>query len=191
MEIRGSGSILGSKQHGHIDNIGYDLYMKYLTQAVNKLKGIETRETIETVIDLKIDSYIPKTYIEDERLRLEIYKKISVLESEKEYSDLIDELIDRFSDLPKEVVNLMDISLLRYKASKINVISIIEKDGKYTIKLNEEIGLNLIKEMGENFKYISYDLSEHSEIILEKLKYPMEDLKKALVIISSQKNHNK
>lgn len=85
----------------------------------------------------------------------------------------------------------MDISLLRYKASKINVISIIEKDGKYTIKLNEEIGLNLIKEMGENFKYISYDLSEHSEIILEKLKYPMEDLKKALVIISSQKNHNK
>ena len=117
--------------------------------------------------------------------------KISVLESEKEYSDLIDELIDRFSDLPKEVVNLMDISLLRYKASKINVISIIEKDGKYTIKLNEEIGLNLIKEMGENFKYISYDLSEHSEIILEKLKYPMEDLKKALVIISSQKNHNK
>lgn len=191
LEIRGSGSILGSKQHGHIDNIGYDLYMKYLTQAVNKLKGIETRETIETVIDLKIDSYIPKTYIEDERLRLEIYKKISVLESEKEYSDLIDELIDRFSDLPKEVVNLMDISLLRYKASKINVISIIEKDGKYTIKLNEEIGLNLIKEMGENFKYISYDLSEHSEIILEKLKYPMEDLKKALVIISSQKNHNK
>lgn len=191
LEIRGSGSILGAKQHGHIDQIGYDLYMKYLTRAVEKLKGIEVEEEIESTIDLRVDSYIPKTYIEDDILRLEVYKKISVLESEEEYSDLVDELIDRFSEPPKELLNLMDISLLRYKASKANIISIIQNEDSYRIKLKGQLNIGLIKELGENYKKISYELGKNSEIILKDLKYPIEDLKKATIIINSQKNHNK
>ncbi|WP_071025890.1 transcription-repair coupling factor [Peptoniphilus raoultii] len=191
LEIRGSGSILGSKQHGHIQQIGYDLYMKYLKNAIGKLKGFETHETIETTIDLKMDSFIPKDYIEDDKLRLEIYKKISVLESEDEYRDLLDELIDRFSDVPRQLINLMDISLLRYKASIAGIISISQKNDEYYVKIAGELKFSAIKDLGENFEDITYAIGEESVMTLENLKDPIEDLKKLIVIINSQKNHNK
>ncbi|MGF0095721.1 transcription-repair coupling factor [Peptoniphilus sp. SGI.035] len=191
LEIRGSGSILGSRQSGHIEQIGYDLYMKYLREAIMKLKGIEVEEKIDTTIDLKLDSFIPKEYIEDDRTRLEIYKKISVIDTEDAYSDLVEELIDRFSDFPDEVSNLMDIALLKNKAQKTNIKSIIEKNGEYRIKVEGEVSLEAIMELNNEFENISYSMGDENEIILTKLKYPLDDLKKLVTILHLHKNDTK
>lgn len=191
LEIRGSGSILGAKQHGHMDSIGYDLYVKYLQDAVKKRKGMEERVTVETVIDLKMDSFIPKEYITDEELRLEIYKKISVIEQEEDYSDLMDELIDRFSDVPREVSNLMDIALLRAKASAADVLSIVQKNDKYEIKLLEEMDLQLVSALQDQIKNIAFSFGAHPLIILSKLKYAVEELKKVVSILSLHKKNTK
>ncbi|MBU5668261.1 transcription-repair coupling factor [Peptoniphilus sp. MSJ-1] len=191
LEIRGSGSILGSRQSGHIDQIGYDLYMKYLKDAISKLKGIEVEEEVETSIDIKINSFIPKEYIEDDRIRLEIYKKISVISSDEEYSDLVDELIDRFSDLPEEVSNLMDIAFLKNRAQRANVKSITERNGEFRIKLDGEISVETVLELNNEFENISYSLGEENEIVLTKLKYPLEELKKLISILILHKMDTK
>lgn len=189
LEIRGSGSILGARQHGHIDSIGYDLYIKYLRDAVSRLKGDVVDEKIETTVDLKIDSYIPSEYISNENIRLEIYKKISVIESEEDYSDLIDELIDRFSDIPKEVTNLMDISLLRFNASHAKINSIVQKNENYEFKLSFVPELTLINELTDQFKNIKLSLGKEAGFTISKLKYPIEDLKKAVDLINLHKNY--
>lgn len=191
LEIRGSGSILGARQHGHMESIGYDLYVKYLSDAVKKRKGIEEEEKIETVMDLKMDSFIPKDYITDEELRLEIYKKISVIESEEDYSDLIDELIDRFSDVPREVSNLMDIALLRSKASFADVLSIVQKKEEYEIKLSGQLDLQLVAALQDQGKNITFSFQEQPVIVLTKLKYPVEELKKVLSVLSLHKKNTK
>lgn len=191
LEIRGSGSILGSRQSGHIEKIGYDLYMKYLKDAVMKLKGLDVEEEIETTIDLKLDSFIPKDYIADDKTRLEIYKKISVLTTEEEYSDLVDELIDRFSDFPDEVSNLMDIALLKNKAQRAKVSSILERRGEYRVRVEGEVLLPAIMEINNEFENISYSMGNDNEIILTKLKYPLDDLKKLVTILYLHKKDTK
>ena len=191
LEIRGSGSILGSRQSGHIEKIGYDLYMKYLKDAVMKLKGLDVEEEIETTIDLKLDSFIPKDYIADDKTRLEIYKKISVLTTEEEYSDLVDELIDRFSDFPDEVSNLMDIALLKNKAQRAKVSSILERKGEYRVRVEGEVLLPAIMEINNEFENISYSMGNDNEIILTKLKYPLDDLKKLVTILYLHKKDTK
>ena len=191
LEIRGSGSILGSRQSGHIEKIGYDLYMKYLKDAVMKLKGLDVEEEIETTIDLKLDSFIPKDYIADDKTRLEIYKKISVLTTEEEYSDLVDELIDRFSDFPDEVSNLMDIALLKNKAQRAKVSSILERRGEYRVRVEGEVPLPAIMEINNEFENISYSMGNDNEIILTKLKYPLDELKKLVTILYLHKKDTK
>lgn len=191
LEIRGSGSILGSRQSGHIEKIGYDLYMKYLKDAVMKLKGLDVEEEIETTIDLKLDSFIPKDYIADDRTRLEIYKKISVLSTEEEYSDLVDELIDRFSDFPDEVSNLMDIALLKNKAQKAKVSSIVERRGEYRVRVEGEVPLPAIMEINNEFENVSYSMGNVNEIVLTKLKYPLDELKKLVTILYLHKKDTK
>ena len=191
LEIRGSGSILGSRQSGHIEKIGYDLYMKYLKDAVMKLKGLDVEEEIETTIDLKLDSFIPKDYIADDKTRLEIYKKISVLSTEDEYSDLVDELIDRFSDFSDEVSNLMDIALLKNKAQRAKVSSILERRGEYRVRVEGEVPLPAIMEINNEFENISYSMGNDNEIILTKLKYPLDELKKLVTILYLHKKDTK
>ena len=165
--------------------------MKYLKDAVMKLKGLEVEEKVDTTIDLKLDSFIPKEYIEDDKTRLEIYKKISVIDTEEAYSDLVEELIDRFSDFPDEVSNLMDIALLKNKAQRANVSVISEKNGEYRIKVEGEVSLEAIMEMNNEFENISYSMGDENEIILTKLKYPLDELKKLVTILYLHKKDTK
>ncbi len=124
LEIRGgAGNLLGVEQHGHIEAIGYDLYVKFLNETIKRLKGESFEELVDTTIDLDIDGYIPKDYIEDEEQKIEIYKKIAVIENLDDYRDLVDELIDRFGDMPVEVENLLDISYI--KTVQVFIILII------------------------------------------------------------------
>ena len=156
-----------------------------------KLKGLEVEEKVDTTIDLKLDSFIPKEYIEDDKTRLEIYKKISVIDTEEAYSDLVEELIDRFSDFPDEVSNLMDIALLKNKAQKANVKSITERKGEYRIKVEGEVSLEAIMEMNNEFENISYSMGDENEIVLNKLKYPLDELKKLVTILYLHKKDTK
>ena len=165
--------------------------MKYLKDAVMKLKGLELEEKVDTTIDLKLDSFIPKEYIEDDKTRLEIYKKISVIDTEEAYSDLVEELIDRFSDFPAEVSNLMDIAILKNKAQRASVKSIVEKNGEYRLKVEGEVSLEAIMEMNNEFENISYSMGDENEIILTKLKYPLDELKKLVTILYLHKKDTK
>lgn len=187
LEIRGSGSILGEKQHGHIESIGYDLYIKYLKDAVKELKGEEVNEEVDTVVDLKVDSYIPKDYIEDEETVLEIYKKIATIETLDDYRDLVDELVDRFSDIPKNVINLMDISYMRQMAKKSNIVSIIERNGIYTISfLKGNLNPTLLNEIKYTIPQSNVDL-KRGIISIKGLKDPLNNLKKLISVIYSHR----
>lgn len=191
LEIRGSGSILGSRQHGHVEAIGYDLYIKYLKNAVSKLKGEEIQEEIETSIDIKMDSFIPKEYISDDIQRLEIYKKISIIESEDEFSDLIDELIDRFSEPPEEVVNLMKISLLRYRAKKAKILSITERKIKnkraYIFKIAFIPEIYLINDLTFEYRGIKLAMGEEPGFTVFNLKDPIKELNNIVNLILNAK----
>ena len=129
LEIRGAGNLLGAEQSGHIESVGYDLYCKMLNQAVKELKG-ESREeeTADSAIDLSVNAYIPSTYVKNESQKLSLYKRIAYIETREDYDDMVDELTDRYGDLPAPLYRLLDVALLRARARKAR-ITLIEQRG--------------------------------------------------------------
>ena len=113
LEIRGAGNLLGEAQSGHMEAVGYDMYCKMLNEAVLKLKGEGEEESFTTTIDLNIDAYIPDSYIKNEYQKLDIYKRIAAISNEEEMDDMMEELIDRFGDIPKKVQQLLHIAALK------------------------------------------------------------------------------
>lgn len=129
LEIRGAGNLLGAEQHGQMASIGYDLYVKYLDSAVKRLKGQKTsEESVETSIEIDVDGYIPERYIPNEEQKIEAYKRISVIESRSDMDELMDELTDRYGDIPKQVQNLIRISYIKSVARSHRVLS-VEQSG--------------------------------------------------------------
>ena len=162
LEIRGAGNLLGLEQHGHIEAIGYDLYVKFLHDTIRKLKGEVVEETVETTIELKVDGFIPFKYIEDEEQKIEIYKKIAAVETSQDYVELLDELIDRFGDVPLEVENLMSISYIKNLASKNHIKNISQLDNKIILEFvsNDNISVELLHYLSSEYgKKLEFDLS--------------------------------
>lgn len=162
LEIRGAGNLLGVEQHGHIEAIGYDLYVKFLNQTIKRIKGEEPEEIVDTTIDLAVDGYISSKYIEDEEQKIEIYKKIAAIVDEEDYDELLDELIDRFGDIPKEVKNLMDISYIKNNASLYHIKNISQSEKIITLEFSsiEFISPDLIHYLSKEYgRKISFDLS--------------------------------
>lgn len=124
LEIRGAGNVLGEKQHGHMEAVGYDLYCKMLNEAVNELKGIKNDNLFETTVDINVDAFIPSRYIKSEFQKLDVYKRIAGIETQEEFMDMQDELMDRFGDLPKSAVNLLNIALIKSIAHSFGVTEI-------------------------------------------------------------------
>lgn len=133
LEIRGAGNLLGKSQHGHMEAIGYDLYCKLLNEAVNHMKGIEPQEDFDTVIDIDVDAYIPGSYILNENQKLDIYKRIAAIENEEEMSDIADELIDRYGDMPHSVEMLLNVAFVKAIAHKGYVTEI--KGGRNGVRI--------------------------------------------------------
>ena len=129
LEIRGAGSILGGRQHGHMEAVGYDMYLKLLSEAIAEEKGEQPEKIPECLVDIQIDAHIPETYISSLNQRIDVYRKIMTVNTDDDKSDLIDELIDRYGDPPKSVVGLIDVSLLRNKAAHLGISEISQKNG--------------------------------------------------------------
>ena len=136
LEIRGAGNLLGARQHGHMEAVGYDLYCKMLNEAVKRLKGEKVEnDEFETNIDLKMDAFIPADYIPNEFQKLDVYKRIAEIETETERDDMVDELIDRFGEPPQSVCNLLEIALLKAKAHDAYIVGIVEKTGQVRVMM--------------------------------------------------------
>ena len=149
LEIRGAGNLLGVRQHGHMQAVGYDLYCKMLNEAVKSLKGISTKEDFNTTVDLDVDAFIPPTYIVNEVQKLDIYKRIAGLENQTECEDMKEELLDRFGETPLPVINLFRISMIRVKAHQLYITDVKGKNGElcFILKKDADIHAERIPEL--------------------------------------------
>ena len=199
LEIRGAGNLLGQKQHGHMEAVGYDLYCKMLNEAVKHLKGMETIEDFNTTIDLDVDAYIPPSYIVNEVQKLDIYKRIAGIENKAESEDMKEELLDRFGEIPKSVDNLLRIALIRVKAHKLYIAEIKGRNEEIRFVFHEEAKIKIEqipvllehynKKMSFNpkgvpsffYRYKKFGVVEKdAEKLLELTESILEDMEKIL-----------
>ena len=133
LEIRGAGNVIGSEQSGHMTNIGYDLYCKMLADEIASLKGKTSEEQIEVTIIIADEAYIPSTYITEENIRLEMYKKISMIDSMQDKYEVEEEIQDRYSDLPREIVNLTNSAYIRSICRRVKITKVKQKGEKFAL----------------------------------------------------------
>lgn len=164
LEIRGAGNLLGAAQSGHMQAVGYDLYCKMLNDAVRTLKGEKKdEEEFETSIDLAVNAFISNAYIKSEFQKLDMYKRIASIETVEEYSDLQDELIDRFGSIPAATENLLRIALLKANAHNAYISQIIQKSDGIRFYLYKKSSLNIdgmmamLEEYKGKLKYVQAD----------------------------------
>ena len=154
LEIRGAGNLLGMQQHGHMMMIGYELYCKLVDDAVRALGGeIVNPDKEESSVEFSVSAYIPENYIIDEVLRLQMYKKIASIISKEDESEVIDELIDRFGEVPRETLDLIRISRIRAMAELAHISRIHEQAGKIVFDFAENSVLTVKKLAGLSEKY--------------------------------------
>ncbi len=157
LEIRGAGNLLGPQQHGHMVAVGYELYFKMMKDAVGKLKGDKTEEKVDTTVDLNINAYIDSKYIKEESLRIEMYKKLASIESREDVSDIQEEFIDRFGDIPASVCNLIEIVYIKSIAQSLKIQSIEQKGDGLVITLPDE--------MGSDIGFVSNLMKENKDVL--------------------------
>ena len=137
LEIRGAGSLLGAEQSGHMTDVGYDMYMKLLNEAVLEAKGEEVPIRAECSADLAVNAAIPESYIGTSGQRMDIYRRIAMIRTEEQADDLTDELIDRYGDPPPQVNSLVHIALLRGEAGDSGITDISQKQGSIIFTLKD------------------------------------------------------
>lgn len=151
LEIRGAGSMLGGKQHGHMESVGYEMYLRLLGEAVAEAKGEPVQETAECVVDIQIDAHIPEQYMPSLSQRLDMYRKIASIHTAEDEMDLLDELIDRYGEPPKEVMGLLRVSRLRNRAAKLGVTEINQRHGAMLFYLAHPTR-QMIEKLSERFR---------------------------------------
>lgn len=142
LEIRGAGNLLGAEQHGHMDSVGYELYCKLLNEAVMELKGEPIVTEFETLIDIKINAFIPSSYISSEEQKLEMYKKISLITGLNDYYDVQEELEDRYGNIPRSVNNLIDVAYIKAEAHKLGAVNIKQIKDKVLIYFKSDASVD-------------------------------------------------
>ena len=196
LEIRGAGSLLGEIQSGHLEQVGYDTYCQLLDEVVKEMKGIEVKEEAEIQIDLDVTCYIPDNYIEESGQKIEVYQKIALCRKEEDIQNVIDEIIDRYGNLPKELENLIEVARIKYQCKNAAVVKITEKKNRATNSQNivfyfdkqrfdPNIITVLLKKYGTKIKfstgiepYITLLLKNQTEKgILEEIRKFLETIK--------------
>ena len=192
LEIRGAGNMMGSAQHGHMAAVGYDLYCRMLEDTIKLIKGEIDNEPIETTVEIKVDAYIPGSYIRDEVQKIEVYKKIAAIDSWEDFMDVQEELEDRFSDIPMSVNNLMNIAYIRSIAKRIGIEEIKQKGKEIIFQFHDQRRLNerLVSGILDNYnKIMTFKLGDKPrlsyKIIEEKNDNVIENLRKILEYMRS------
>lgn len=137
LEIRGAGSVLGGEQHGHMEAVGYDMYLKLLSDAIAEEKGETVQKQLECTVDIKLNAHIPERYISSLSQRLSAYRRIAAIKCQEDVLDVTDELLDRYGDLPKSVETLIDVSYTKNRAAKLNITEISEQMGILKLYISE------------------------------------------------------
>ena len=138
LELRGAGNIMGAQQHGHMESVGYDMYLKLLDEAVSEEKGEQNvTKDLDCLIDISVDAHIPESYVESLTLRLDVYRRIADIRSNEDADDVIDELQDRFGKIPNSVLGLIDIALVRNKAYSMGIYEIRQNGTTLMLFVNE------------------------------------------------------
>ena len=172
LEIRGAGSLLGEIQHGHMDQVGYDTYCNLLNEVVSEIQGKEIKKEIEVQIDLDVTSYIPDTYISDSSQKIEIYQDIALCRNEEDIQNVIDEVIDRFGNMPNELENLIEIARIKSLCKE-----------KFVSKISSKKGFAIFNFENENFEV---DVSELLKTYKNKIRFS-PGLKPTIALVL---NHN-
>ncbi|MCM1062907.1 MAG: transcription-repair coupling factor [Eubacterium sp.] len=200
LEIRGAGNLLGVRQHGHMEAVGYDLYCKMLNEAVQTLKGVTVAADFATLIDLDVDAYIPDTYIVNEVQKLDIYKRIAGIENSRERDDMRDELLDRFGEIPRAVDDLLRIALIRVAAHGLYMTEIKGKNERIAFMFRPDAAINpagipeLLKKYGQSLSFTAYGnpfftykykktglVETDAELLLNKTEELLEEFKGVLL----------
>ena len=168
LEIRGAGNLLGAEQHGYIESVGYDLYIKLLNEAVLEERGEVPEEHFESQIAISISAHIPEYYIKSSATRMEMYKKISFIEAKEDMDDLYDEFVDRFGDPPRPVIRLMNVALTKALAERARIKKIEYRDAKLFF-ITEKPDLIVWAELFAAFKSLSF-VGLGSPIIVYRLR---------------------
>jgi len=153
LQIRGAGSLLGHSQHGHMEAVGYDLYVKMLGQAIATAQG-ETPppDKSDCLVDISIDAYLPEEYIPDPAGRIEAYKRIAAIETTADAEDVLDELIDRYGSPPKSVQGLVDVSLVRVTAARVGIVEIVQRSD-LLILYSDVVGLQQLAAVMDQYPH--------------------------------------
>ena len=197
LEIRGAGSMLGEIQSGHMEQVGYDTYCQLLDEVVKEMQGEQVEEQQDVQIDLSVSSYIPDSYIDNSSQKIEIYQNIALCRTEKDIQNVIDEIIDRFGVMPKEVENLIEIARIKQLAKEVGVIKIsAKKDGIVFMYDNSKVDNNKIMKVLDKYaskvrfspgvqNYITLKINKDSD------KQILEDVKEYLMSNSVDENIEK
>ena len=196
LEIRGAGNLLGQAQSGHMEAVGYDLYCKMLNEAVLRLKGeLKDEDEFDTTLDLDINAFIPSTYVYNEYQKLELYKRISSIESKDEMEDMTDELIDRFGEMPKAVHNLLYVAYLKSLAHHAYMTDVKQKGEKISFEMKPDAAVDVEKipaileeykrelsfQAGKNPTFV-LDLSKTKKVKqLEKIEHCVNSLNSLII----------
>ncbi len=184
LEIRGAGNILGPEQHGHMEAVGYEMYCKLLEESVKEIKGEEVKEEIEVQIDLKISAYIPDEYISNASQKIEVYQDIANITDEEQISEMVDELIDRYGEMPNEVVNLLEVARIKTYAKQIMITAIKQTGNKIVIYLKngEALSGEVIQMVLDEYKNRIYFSASALPYITLKLQSDKEsDILKEII----------
>ena len=188
LEIRGAGSLLGEIQHGHLEQVGYDTYCNLLDEVVKEIQGETVIPEIDVQIDLDVTSYIPDEYISDSSQKIEMYQDIALCKNEEDIQNVVDEMIDRFGNMPNEIENLLDIARIKTLCKKLKISKVQEKRnfvvfifdaGEINIDINE-----LLKKYRNRIKFtqgikpqVTLALTENSEKgILNEVKTFLKEI---------------
>jgi transcription-repair coupling factor (superfamily II helicase) len=179
LEIRGAGSLMGEIQHGHMEQIGYDMYCKLLNEVVLELKGEVVEEEQDVQIDLNVTSYIPEEYIENSSQKIEVYQNIALCKNEEDIQNVVDEVIDRYGPMPSELEDLLDIARIKNKARENGMVKVMQRrDNLVYFFDNEKFNFEILDKMLKIYKnrikftpgvepYITFKVTDERKVLEE------------------------
>ncbi len=192
LELRGAGNLLGESQSGHIESIGYELYVRMLEEAVSRAKGeAKTVHAGDINVDVKVSAFIPDEYIPQSSDKIMMYRQIAAIENEEEYSKIVEELLDRFGDPPESVENLLDIALIKRWASDLGFSRI--KETKEAIELRyekfEQFSVEQLKAISEGYSGpLTFDFQKEPRFKIAVSPHKLKDTKRLLQHMTQLKN---